>query len=354
MTRRIQKKLSMIKLVLTLLAFLWLTACRSQSPSWTLQNSPSNSNLRGVSVVNDHVVWASGNRGTCLRTIDAGQTWTRIAAPGSDSLDFRDVEAFDENAAYLLSIGPGNLSRIYKTTNGGKSWAIQFMNKNPKAFFDAMAFWDSENGVAFSDPVDGKLVVIKTTNGGMTWLELPAERIPAALPGEGAFAASGTCITTQGSNNVWIGTGGNTARVFYSTDRGENWSVSSPPILHDTETAGIFSIAFYDNTIGVVSGGDYKREKENRDNNARTMDSGRTWLSPTGKRPGGLVSGVIWRSESSLIAVGPAGSDYSLDGGMSWQPIDTLSFHAVSKAPNGNSIWAVGANGQVAKLNFIQ
>ncbi|MBO0721652.1 MAG: hypothetical protein J2P41_12565, partial [Blastocatellia bacterium] len=214
--------------------------------SWTPQTSHTTARLRGISAVSDKVAWASGANGTCLRTIDGGATWQAATVPGADSLDFRDVEAFDADNAYLLSIGDGEKSRIYKTIDGGRNWKLQFTNTNPKAFFDALAFWDANHGLAFSDPVDGHFLVITTEDGGSTWNEVPAENIPAALPGEGAFAASGTCITVQGRNNVWIATGGGAARVFRSTDAGKSWQVAATPIAGGQPSAGIFSIAFKD------------------------------------------------------------------------------------------------------------
>src|SRR5437016_5870607 len=162
------------------------------------QESGVKTRLRGISAVSDKIAWASGGKGTCLRTTDGGATWQKITVPDSDKLDFRDIEAFDANTAYLLSIGEGEASRIYKTTDGGQHWDIKFANHNPKAFFDAIAFWDVNNGLALSDPVDGHFIIIKTTDGGQTWKETASANMPAAVDKEGAFAASGTCLITQG------------------------------------------------------------------------------------------------------------------------------------------------------------
>ena len=167
--------------------------------------------------------------------------------PGAEKLDFRDVEAFGETTAYLLSAGPGDASRIYKTVDGGKSWALQFKSADPAAFFDAIAFWDEKNGIALGDPVKGQFQLIVTDDGGANWKPLAAKNLPPALPDEGAFAASGTCLVTHGDNDVWFATGGaKTARVFHSRDRGQNWEVSETPIVAGAESAGIFSIAFRD------------------------------------------------------------------------------------------------------------
>src|SRR5262249_12356564 len=166
----------------------------AQGPTWTPQTSGVKARLRGVSAVGDKVVWASGASGTVLRTADGGATWRKLSVPDADTLDFRDVDAVDETTAYLLSIGSGPLSRIYKTTDAGAHWTLQFTNGDPKAFYDAMAFWDAGHGLAISDSVDGRFVILRTRDGGKTWAQAPADKLPPALPNEGAFAGSGTNI----------------------------------------------------------------------------------------------------------------------------------------------------------------
>jgi photosystem II stability/assembly factor-like uncharacterized protein len=318
------------------------------APQWLSQSSGTTSRLRGVSAVSATVAWASGSDGVYLKTIDGGATWRAATVPGAEALDFRDVEAFDADTAYLLSIGEGERSRIYKTTEGGGHWRLQFTNHNPKAFFDALAFWDADHGVAVSDSVDGRFVIIRTTDGGASWKEIPTEKLPPALAGEGAFAASGTCVITQGRNNAWIAT--TAARVLRSTDGGASWQVATTPIPSGQSSAGIFSIAFKDAKNGVIVGGDYKKEGEARDNVATTSDGGRTWKLAKGPLPGGFRSAVAYTpGASTLLAVGPSGADYSLDGGASWAPIGGAGYHAVSFARSGAG-WAVGEGGRVAKF----
>jgi photosystem II stability/assembly factor-like uncharacterized protein len=318
------------------------------APQWLLQSSGTTARLRGVSAVSATVVWASGADGVYLKTTDGGANWRAATVPGAEALDFRDVEAFDANTAYLLSIGEGESSRIYKTRDGGEHWQLQFTNRNPKAFYDALAFWDADRGVAVSDSVDGSFVIIKTTDGGANWKEIPSEKLPPALAGEGAFAASGTCVITQGKYNVWIAT--SAARVLSSTDGGDTWQVATTPITSGQASAGIFSIAFKDARFGVIVGGDYKKEGEARDNVAMTSDGGRTWKLAKGPLPGGFRSAVAYAPGASmLVTVGPSGSDYSLEGGASWAPIRGAGYHAISFARSGSG-WAVGEGGRIAKF----
>ncbi|HYO91193.1 MAG TPA: hypothetical protein VEQ40_06135, partial [Pyrinomonadaceae bacterium] len=247
------------------------------SAQWAAQSSGTGVRLRGVSAVSRTVAWASGDKGTYARTTDGGKTWQAGTVPGASELDFRDVDAFSADTAYLLSIGEGEKSRIYKTTDGGKSWVLQFKSSRPEAFFDSMAFWDSERGIAVSDPVGGRFLIISTSDGGRTWTEMPVDGMPAALAGEGAFAASGTCIAVEGKRNVWFGTGGpEGARVFRSNDGGRTWAVTKTPISSG-KSAGIFSVIFWNSKQGVVVGGDYTKEREAKNNVAVTNDGGETW-----------------------------------------------------------------------------
>jgi photosystem II stability/assembly factor-like uncharacterized protein len=222
---------------------------------WEVQTTAVTARLRGVSAVSRRVAWASGANGTVLRTVDGGQTWQKLTVPGAEQLDFRDVDATDDRSAYVLSIGPGEASRIYKTADAGAHWDLQLANRDPKVFLDAMTFRDDRHGVAFSDSVDGQFVIFTTSNG-RTWERIPVDRLPPALPGEGAYAASGTNIAMV-RGGIWIGT--TAGRVLRSMDEGRTWTVSKTG-LASGQSAGIFSVAFHDAKHGVVVGGDYRKE----------------------------------------------------------------------------------------------
>lgn len=331
-------------------AFLFILSIGPARAQWVQQSSGAGVRFRGVSAVDAKVAWASGEKGTYARTTDGGKTWRAATVPGAEDMDFRDVDAFDEQTAYLLSIGEGDKSRIYKTTDGGRRWTLQFKSARQSAFFDAMAFWDRDHGVALSDPVDGRFIIITTSNGGRTWVETPAAGMPAALPGEGAFAASGTCIAVQGKSNLWFGTGGPSgARIFRSTNRGRTWAAATTP-LTSGKTAGVFSVAFRDAKHGVVAGGDYAKEGEASNNIAITKDGGATWRVAGGPRPNGYRSCVaVLRAASAFafVTVGPTGSEYSLDGGETWAALGADGYHSVSFAGR-DAGWAVGEGGRVA------
>lgn len=331
--------------VLFLLSVTFVSDVRAE---WQKQTIDTKSSLRGLSVVSEKIVWASGTKGTILRTVDGGKTWTVAKVPDADGLDFRDIEAFDAETAYILSIGEGENSRIYKTTDGGKNWKLQFKNSNPKAFFDALAFWDSTHGMAMSDPIDGKYALLKTDDGE-TWKTADNEKMANAKSGEAAFAASGTCLLTQGKNNIFLVSGGTDARVFRSENRGLSWFVADTPITKGTAGSGIFSIAMFDKKRGVIVGGNYEKPDEINNNLAFTNDGGKTWTSAKGLN--GYRSGAAFVNKNTLIAVGSSGSDLSKDGGKSWTNLDKENYNAV-QSKGKNAIWAVGANGLVSKFSL--
>ncbi len=304
--------------------------------------------LRGVSAVSAAVAWASGANGTWLRTIDGGSTWRAATVPGAANLDFRSLRAFSERSAYLLSSGPGEMSRIYKTTDAGANWRLLHINPDPKGFWDALGMWDENHGIVIGDPVNGRFVVY-TTNDGASWQQ---QKGPPAQNQEGAFAASNTCLFTWGAREAWFGTGGaGGARVFHTDDGGKTWTVAKTPVRNDSTNAGIFSVGFSDPRHGVAVGGDYSKPTENRGNIALTDDGGKTWTASSTMPPSGYRSAIAYVDDRKMwIATGTSGSDVSTDGGRTWRQFDSASYHAMSFA--GAAGWAVGPAGAMARASW--
>jgi len=317
-----------------------------------MQHSGVTARLRGVSAVNEKVAWASGSGSTVLRTSNGGSTWKRLNVT-TEPLDFRDVDAIDEQTAFVLSIGNGPASRIYKATDAGITWTLQFKNEDPEAFFDAMSFWDGNHGVVIGDSIRGQFCILRTENGGRTWTRVPVNDLPPALENEGAFAASGTNIALVGKSHAWIGTGAAArARVLRTSDSGRTWRIADTP-LHAGPSAGIFSVAFRDVKHGVIVGGDYTKEKEARANVAVTSDGGISWelvKGLSGYRS--VIAYVAGPKTPSLLAVGPSGTDYSSDDGRTWTEIAGPGFDTFSFGRGRAVGWAAGAQGQIAKLRL--
>ena len=323
------------------------------SAQWTPQQSGTTAEFRGLVATSTSVVWASGTRGRVARTTDGGATWVTDTIPGASTLDFRAIAPRSDRLAWVTSAGPAESgqAQIFRTTDG-KTWTKQYSTSQKGVFLDAIAFWDDRHGIALSDPVDGKLFILVTDDAGVTWNQVPTDAAPPALPGEGAFAASGTCLVVQGSSNVWIGTGGAArARVFRSTDRGRTFRVADTPLHAGDAASGIFSVAFTDARHGVVVGGDYSKARVAFDNVAISDDGGATWRLARGPLPPGFMSAVAYVPGSQghkLVAVGLAGTARSDDGGESWTMVDTVAYNSITFASNGDS-WAAGPRGRIAK-----
>ena len=322
---------------------------------WELTPTGTTAQFRGLAAVSKDVAWVAGTGGTVLRTVDGGKNWQNVSPAGAQSLQFRDVEAFDARRAVALTIGEGEDSRVYRTDDAGKTWSETFRNTDARAFYDCIAFNDDKHGLAMSDPVDGKFRIAATSDGGKSWKVQPTDGMPAALTGEFGFAASGTCLVAGPGRTAWFATGGgDRPRVFRTDDGGRHWTVADSPMASGA-AAGIFSLAFRNTLFGVAVGGDFTKPTEAVKAASVTYDGGRTWkLVPADQAPKGYRSGshfVPW-SPSTVIAVGPSGRDVSVDGGRSWQQFYDGSFASVECAGHGINAgcWASGAKGAVGRL----
>jgi photosystem II stability/assembly factor-like uncharacterized protein len=324
------------------------------TPALTPQNSGTKQRFFAVSPVNARVVWASADSGTFAVTTDGGASWRSAVVPGASELQFRDVEGVSETIAYLLSAGEGANNRIYKTEDGGTSWALQFQAGNDALFFyDCFDFWTANRGITFADAVDGRFPVIETTDG-TTWRDI-GDRLPAAQAGEGGFAASGTCITTEGETRAWIGTGaGPKARILATADGGSTWTSHDVPILQGTPTSGVVSVDFRDSFHGMLGGGDVAASDVAQNNVARSSDGGKTWSGATPTPFKGAVYGLSYVPDegTTVVATGPGGAAWSRDEGEIWSQLPGIAgYWAVGFAAR-EAGWLVGEAGQILKMDF--
>lgn len=323
---------------------------------WERLHSAPELSFRGLALTPTGSVWVGGSRGTVLRGTGDSPTWSRRSPANSAELDFRDVEAIDDQRIYALSAGAGALSRIYSTTDAGNSWRLQHQNPPQQGFLDGLDFWSAANGVAFGDPLKDKLQLMVTADSGRTWSSAASKLFPNALEGEHAYAASGSSITTWGPNHVWIGTGGSISRVYASADRGKTWRSSSSPLGNGSSSAGIFSMAFRSAEIGVAVGGDYQDPDGVIGTAAFTDNGGRTWQSAdSADGLPGYRSTVVFVAHSKgaiWLASGPNGTDYSLDDGKSWKRLSREGFHVLATHPEVPYVWAAGSEGRIARLSL--
>jgi hypothetical protein len=348
-----------------------------------MQDSGATAGLRGIDSVDGTVAWASGTDGTVLKTTDGGAHWQKCAVPDGDkdgaTLDFRGVQAWDETTAIVMASGPGDKSRLYKTSDGCSHWTLLSANKDSAGFWDSMVFWDRQNGLLLGDPTetryfglkDGSLhlefTVLFTDSGGVNWTrqayfgESPFE--VAEANDAGAFAASNSTLTVVG-HMAWIGTGGKKgARVFlgdsyremppsvicdcYPAQPKTIWFTHgvSAPLTGGNDSSGIFSLKFRDLKHGAAVGGDYTKPNQNSGTAAWSSDAGEHWAAST-KPPHGYRSTVQWSEPLKLwITAGTNGSDISRDDGRTWQPLDDGNWNALSLP------FIVGPKGRIARLN---
>jgi len=322
-----------------------------KAQSWEVVRSGSDASLRGVSVAlyrhGRATVWASGSNGVVMVSLDGGKRWRRRTVRGGESLDFRGVAGFGRSTAYLISSGEGAKSRIYKTTDGGGSWKLQYSLKRKESFLDAIGCLSETECYALGDPMDGKFVLLETKDGEH-WERLTADGL-RSLPEEGAFAASNSCLSVDRHTGIYFVTGGPAARMFHSADRGKTWRVTDIPVAKGNASSGAFSVAVEGKTI-VIAGGDYRDPQKGAGSVAYSTDGGLTWNRPE-VRPNGFRSAVASVEGPRFVTVGTSGSEFSDDNGAHWKHAGSLSLNAVD-VRGVSGIWAVGANGTVAKFHY--
>ncbi|HEY0784234.1 MAG TPA: hypothetical protein VGD62_00085 [Acidobacteriaceae bacterium] len=345
-------------------------AAQTKGP-WQMEQSGTTAGLRGIHNAGGGVAWASGTDGTVLRTEDSGYMWQSCAMPpGAEKLDFRAIWAWDANTAMVMSSGPGERSRLYRTTDGCSHWELVLTNAQKDGFWDGLIFENRQKGYLLGDPVDGRFIFLVTEDGGSHWKRSEAPELAAGGGAKGAFAASNSSMLGGAGEPVLFGTGG--GYVYAQSFRGsltltaagkpiemsEHWRRTAVPLASEGDAAGIFSLAYHasdgwghDYTCMAV-GGDYTRPDERQGTAAWTHD-GEHWTA-SARLPGGYRSAVAWDGDQDLwIAVGPNGSDISRDDGRTWERLEQAPAEGAKEGEwNALSLpWVVGPHGRIAKLN---
>jgi photosystem II stability/assembly factor-like uncharacterized protein len=336
-------------------------------PKLTPQKSGTTQLLIAVSPVNADVVWAAGTGGTYVVTTNGGKTWTSGVVPSAENLQFRDVQGVSDKVAYLMSIGNDiGQFRIYKTEDGGTTWKVEFVNHVANAFYDCMAFWSPDRGIAHSDSVNGVFPDL-LTNDGDDWHFILD--MPPALPGEASFSSSGTCVTTQGENNAWITTGGSTiSRILATTDGGHTWNAYDTPLVSNA-SAGGFSVAFRDAMNGIVGGGDLSVNTSS--DAATSSDGGQTWTLTTKPPVAGAIFALAYANgfnngngnpgkyDRTVVVTSETQPNYDIgqaawtpDEGQTWFQMPKVSGYWSVAFANPQNGWFVGNNGTILKISF--
>jgi photosystem II stability/assembly factor-like uncharacterized protein len=304
------------------------------------QNKPSV--VRGLSVVNDKTAWLSGSNGYVATTKNGGQTWDWQQIKGYEKSEFRDIEAFSDQEAIIMSSGTPAL--VLKTTDGGKSWQEKYRKIDSAYFFDAMDFVDNKHGFILGDPINNKFLLMETKDAGTTWTNVT--NLPDALPGEAAFAASGTCLRSS-NGDLYIVSGGKTSRMITLQPHSNVWNYDDLPLINGKASQGAFSIAIGKNEK-IIVGGDYENDKKTDSVAAiQTIVPIAVFSNPlTG--PAGYQSCVEYIKNNTYLSTGTSGTNISADGGKNWNKIDATSFNVCGKAKHGNLVLLAGNHGKIA------
>ncbi len=349
------KKIYSIFLLLLLLIF---ADCLSAQPKIELIDSTKFNlpeglilqkiSFRGLSVVDDKVIWASGNLATIAKSIDGGKTFQFTQIKGYEKSDFRDIEAFDDKRAVIMC--SGSPSYILTTNDGGQNWKEVYSNTDTACFLDAMDFWDNKNGMVIGDPIHGHFFLMRTKDGGETWQELDTSKIPESLEGESLFAASGTSLKCWNPDYFGFVTGGKYSRLLYYSEKMDTWYAESIQIAKGSASKGAFSFTLDESQFHMV-GGDYLNDTSGVNACASITYFDEGFSFP--ENVNGYRSCIEMIGEFKFIAVGTNGVDYLLQFKKTgWQKISNLGFHVVKKAKKGKAVFVAGSKGKIGKLDY--
>ena len=306
-----------------------------------LLHSGTKSSLRGLSVVNDQIIWVSGSNGTVGKSTDGGISWQWQTVKGFEKMDFRDIEAFDKKNAIIMGIESPAV--LLKTTDGGQTWKIVFSDTTKGMFLDAMDFKNKRKGIVIGDPINGRIFLCKGSFNNNDWKIVDYFKRPLVDSGEACFASSGTNIRFTGNNKYIFISGGKFSHLFY---RGKKKYI---PIIQGTESKGANSIAVKNKKEFIIVGGDFN-DKENDSNNiAITTDGGISWEKPI-TPPHGYRSSVEFIQDGTWITCGLTGVDIAYHGGKGFSQISNTGFHVCRKAKKGHAIFFAGGGGRIGKL----
>jgi len=320
-----------------------LIACTDslQAQSVNLLSSGTLSSLRGLSVVNDRIIWVSGSNGMVGKSLDSGKTFIWQVVKGYEKTEFRDIEAFNDSTAIIMGIS--SPAYILRTTDGGANWKKVYENNSPVMFLDAMEFLNSLNGIVIGDPLEGRVFIAKTFDGGISWRDLPIQNNPIADSGEAFFASSGTNIRKINQQDAVFVSGGLSSHLFISGKK------VLLPIIQGKQSTGANSIAVKNNKMLIVVGGDFNSKDSNINNCFITKNAGKDWFAPQIPLHG-YRSCVEWLSNKNWISCGLNGVDFSKDDGNTWSWISKESYHVCRKSKNGKSVFFAGGGGRIGKL----
>lgn len=323
----------------------------------TYTDTKTKASFRGLHVADDNSVWVAGSKGWVGRSTNEGKDWTMRQVAGLDKCDFRSVYAMDSDNAVIANAG--SPAYVLRTRDGGQSWKVVYQNQDSAAFIDGMDFWNRRKGLLYGDAIGGRMLLLYTNDGGWTWQERKDKHRPVMQAGEASFAASGTGISCMDNGRVVVATGGQTARLLQSRNRGKRWRTIATPMTHGSASKGIYTF-MPTQYVGhwLIAGGDYRNDTDRTDNCYYTHNKGKTWQAPVATTRGYRecltqlqdypTKGV---GPTSTFAVGPTGIDISHDEGKTWQALsDDKDLHVARPSRDHRCLFVAGGKGKVGVM----
>jgi photosystem II stability/assembly factor-like uncharacterized protein len=330
------------------ITFFTLVYAFGQAQQIRILDSGHSVSLRGLSVVNDQVIWVSGSSGSVGHSTDGGKTWKWISVPHYENSDFRDIDAVSDQTAIIMGITQPAV--ILRTTDGGNSWKTVFEDSSKSVFLDAMDF-SQNTAIAVGDPIDDRIFIARSADSGKTWRKTEPSGYQLAVKGESFFAASGSNLRLNPVVNngiqeeAVIVSGGMKSCLYLKSGR------YSLRMNQGKETAGANSIAINPWHPGqaFVVGGDFRKDTVTNGNSLLIGLNPFNQNTPV-TAPHGYRSCVEYLTDRQMICCGTSGVDFSVDGGLNWKLISTRGFHVCQRSKSGNAVFLAGPKGLIARL----
>lgn len=267
--------------------------------------------------IDGHYIWYAADKGR-FGKIDTDRRTREKRQVFIDTLkiEFRNIA---QTAQDVFIANVGNPALLYKISKNTMQERLVYQEHHEKVFYDSMQFWNDSEGIAIGDPTEDCFSILITRDGGHSWQKSKCANLPKLSEGEAAFAASNTNIVIK-DGNTWVVSGGKKARVFFSSDKGKNWTAYKTPIVQGKTMTGIFTADFYDALHGIIAGGDYEIQHQNSGNKAITEDGGKTWRLVAENQGFGYASCIQYVPDGNgkeLLCVGN-GIWYSSDAAQTW------------------------------------
>ena len=254
------------------------------------------------------------------KSIDAGKSWKNVGLKDTHNIGAVIVDPRNENIALVAALGhafgPNKERGIFRTTDGGKTWAnvlfkdentggidIVFDPHNPNIVFAAM--WQARRQPWFFSSGGPGSGLYRSEDNGVTWKQLQGNGLP-----DGILGRIGVSVSGADPNRIYAIIEAKEGGIYRSDDAGQNWT----RINEDgrfRQRAWYFSKIYADpksaDTLYIVNTGLFKSVDGGKTFNllpARHGDHHGLWIDP--------------KDPSRIGNANDGGVAISIDGGKTW------------------------------------